>query len=174
MFALLGEIAFEAVPYVDGLEHQRRFEYAAHELIEGKPRLQWIGEGLAELRIDLSFHAAFCKPAEEMTRLREAAARHEAMALVYGSGTHEGMFVLTEIQSTSTQTDPEGRVIAMTARISLKEWVEDAPAPDVAATAPGNNEGRQSGAAPVARRERVPTAPTSSPDAVSAADIVRS
>lgn len=57
MFALLGEIQFDLITYFDGFDSQFDADYAEHALIEGKPRLQWIGDKLDEISIQLSFHA---------------------------------------------------------------------------------------------------------------------
>jgi hypothetical protein len=58
MFALLGDIRFDLPAYLEGIEEQTTYSFAEHALIAGKPRLQWTGEGLGQLRIDLvSCHA---------------------------------------------------------------------------------------------------------------------
>lgn len=48
MFALLGDVQFDLITYFDGFESQFGADFAEHALIEGKPRLQFIGDKLDE------------------------------------------------------------------------------------------------------------------------------
>lgn len=125
MFALLGDIQFDLITYFDGFESQFGADYAEHALIEGKPRLQWIGDKLDEIRIQLSFHLQFCDPERELLRLKTAKEARQAMALVLGNGDYKGWFVLTDVTATSKQTDKAGSLIAMEASITLREFVGD-------------------------------------------------
>ncbi|ARU23677.1 hypothetical protein RSSE_c3294 [Ralstonia solanacearum] len=125
MFALLGDVQFDLITYFDGFELQFGADFAEHALIEGKPRLQFVGDKLDEIRIQLAFHAYYCDPEVELAKLKKAAAAHQAMALVLGNGDYKGWFVLTEAQATSTQTDKAGTLIALEANITLREFVGD-------------------------------------------------
>jgi phage protein U len=125
MFALLGEIEFDLITYFDGFEWQAGANYAEHALIDGKPRLQFIGESLDEIRIQLAFHLQYCDPERELLKLREAKAAHRAMAFVLGNGDYKGWFVLTEVQATSRHTDKAGSLVALEASITLREFVGD-------------------------------------------------
>ncbi|OHX10254.1 hypothetical protein BI347_20875 [Chromobacterium sphagni] len=129
MFALLGEVQFDLITYFDGFESQFGADYAEHALIDGKPRLQHIGDKLDEIRIQLSFHSQYCDPEQELLKLRSALAAHQAMALVLGNGDYKGWFVLTDVTATSKQTDKAGTLIAMDANITLREFVGDKKAP---------------------------------------------
>jgi phage protein U len=129
MFALLGDIQFDLITYFDGFESQFGANFAEHALIEGKPRLQWIGDNLEEIRIDLAFHVHYCDPEAELAKLKKALAAHEAMALVLGNGDYKGWFVLTEVQATSRHTDKAGTLIALDARMVLREYVGDKAKP---------------------------------------------
>ncbi len=125
MFALLGEIQFDLITYFDGFDSQFDADYAEHALIEGKPRLQWTGDKLDEISIQLSFHAQFCDPELELLRLKSAKEAHQAMALVLGNGDYKGWFVLTQVRASSRQTDQAGTLIALEASITLREFVGD-------------------------------------------------
>ena len=46
--ALLGEITFDLITYFEGMEASFSANYAEHALIEGKPRLQWVGDNLTK------------------------------------------------------------------------------------------------------------------------------
>lgn len=125
MFALLGDVQFDLVTYFDGFESQFGADYAEHALIEGKPRLQFIGDKLDEIRIQLAFHLHYCDPEAELAKLKDALAAHQAMALVLGNGDYKGWFVLTDVQATSKHTDKAGTLIALEASITLREFVGD-------------------------------------------------
>lgn len=125
MFALLGDVQFDLITYFDGFESQFGADFAEHALIEGKPRLQFIGDKLDEIRIQLAFHLHYCDPEAELAKLKDALAAHQAMALVLGNGDYKGWFVLTDVQATSKHTDKAGTLIALEASITLREFVGD-------------------------------------------------
>lgn len=129
MYALLGDIQFDLITYVDGFESQFGADYAEHALIEGKPRLQFIGEKLDEIRIQLAFHWHYCDPEFELARLKAALRARQAMALVLGNGDYKGWFVLTDVQATSKQTTQTGTLIVLEASITLREFVGDKKTP---------------------------------------------
>ncbi len=125
MYAVLGDIQFDLITYFDGFEWRFGADYAEHGVIQGKPRLQFIGDKLDEIRLTLKFHAQYCDPEAEMVRLREAAQAHQAMAFVLGNGDYKGWFVLTEAEAISEQTDPAGTLVSVTATATLREYVGD-------------------------------------------------
>lgn len=125
MFALLGDIQFNLPTYFDGLDAQFGADFAEHPLIEGKPRLQWVGDRLDEFRIDLSFHAWYCDPEAELLRLNQSLRAHMAMSFVLGNGDYKGWFVLTDVQAMSRQTDQYGTLTCLEATITLREYVGD-------------------------------------------------
>ncbi|EHY6416292.1 phage tail protein [Escherichia coli] len=125
MFAVLGDIEFEVVTYWDGFDASFGMDYAEHARIEGKPGLQFIGEKLDEVSISLVFHDHYCQPDVELARLRDAMVAHQALALVFGNGDYRGWFVVTDIRATSQQTDGLGNVQALSAELSLKEYIGD-------------------------------------------------
>lgn len=125
MYALLGDIQFDLITYFDGMQVQFGADYAEHALIEGKPRLQFIGEKLDEFRIDLCFHVFYCDPEAELIKLQAAKKSHMAMAFVLGNGDYKGWFVLTEVQATSRETDKAGTLLSLDASITLREYVGD-------------------------------------------------
>jgi phage protein U len=170
MWAVLGTIEFTLPTYMDAMQTDEGFNYAEHALINGKPRLQWVGDNLDQHRLEMSFNRAFCDPETEIDKLRAAAQAHLAMPLVFGNGRHLGTFVITSISSELKQTDPEGTIVQMTATVNLKEFIGDPNAP--APTA--NNAGLASGVAPVAQTTKPPVpGDARNPDDVTVQKIVR-
>nr|VFK17439.1 MAG: Phage P2 GpU [Candidatus Kentron sp. LPFa] len=122
-FSILGDIQFELVHYFDGLDGRFGSDYAEHARIEGKPRLQWVGDRLDEWNIELAFHHAYCDPEREIVRLRRAQARHESLSFVLATGEYKGDFVITDCNVTSRATDSIGKLLDAKATLTLKEHV---------------------------------------------------
>jgi hypothetical protein len=57
MHALLGGIAFNLITHFEDIEESFSANYAEHALIEGKPRLQWVGQNLDEIAWHMVLHA---------------------------------------------------------------------------------------------------------------------
>ena len=123
-FALLGEVQFELITYFDGLEGKFGADYAEHARIEGKPRLQWIGDKLDEWSLNLKFHQAYCDPETELTKLRDAMDTHIPLPFVLATGDYKGEFVITDITATSEQTDTQGVLVAVDAALTLREVID--------------------------------------------------
>lgn len=129
MYAVLGEIEFDLITYFDGMEARFGSDYAEHALIGRKPKLQFVGDKLDEIRIDLVFHATYCDPEAELIRLLKAKQSHAALALVLGNGDYKGRFVITDLQATGRHTDRAGSLLAAEAQLSLKEFTGKARQP---------------------------------------------
>lgn len=126
MYAVLGEIEFEPLTGFTSLEERLGADYAEHALIGRKPRLQFVGDKLDEVRGSLRFHHSFCDPGAELTRLEQEKNKHEPMALVMGNGDHRGHFVITELTIVGKQHSPTGQEMAVEAELTLKQ-ADDTP-----------------------------------------------
>ncbi|HSA05721.1 MAG TPA: phage tail protein [Candidatus Gastranaerophilales bacterium] len=122
MFAQLGNIQFNLITYFNGIEESQKHNYAVHQTIESKPKLQYIGDELDTLTIKLNFHSSFCTPETEIKKLKSLAKSHEEQAFILGNGKYLGRYVIEEITSSTIQTDKSGNVLAIEAEIRLKEW----------------------------------------------------
>lgn len=129
MYAVLGKVQFELITYFNGYEYRGGAQFAEHGLIDRKPRLQWTGDALDEVRIVLSFHHLFCDPEAELARLIQLLRTHEAAALVLGNGAFKGYFVLTELTATTRHTDRIGTLLGLEAAITLREFTGDPAKP---------------------------------------------
>ncbi|MFA7505721.1 MAG: phage tail protein [Burkholderiaceae bacterium] len=175
MFAMLGPISFRLITYFEGLSNRRGYDYARHEVIEGKPRLQWMGDDLEEVDIDLMFHVSYCNPEAELAKLKVAGSMHTALPLIYGSGQYVGMFVIRTIRSTARQTNARGALVAVTARVSLVEHGGFGGLGGLlgAVISVVNNAARASGAGSDTRSSAPSTAHAGDPGAVPSGSIVR-
>jgi phage protein U len=122
MFAVLGEIVFDVLSSPETLEVSQTWDYAEQRVIEDTSRLQWVGDRLQTITLDLMFHAAFTDPATQLASLIAAASDHSARPLVFGNGDHRGFFVVVSIRTLSKQLGDGGEMISLTVRADLKEW----------------------------------------------------
>lgn len=123
MFALFGEIVFEMITAPEALASSRGWRYAEHRVVEGTPRLQWVGDSLETITIDMMFHASFTNPIAQMEALTLAASDHGARPLVFGNGDYRGYFVVSAISAVTTQMSDAGDTIAIKARARLTQWI---------------------------------------------------
>jgi len=125
MFAQLGNIKFDLITYFNGLDDVQKHNFAQHQTIESKPKLQFIADELDELNIKLNFHSSFCTPENEIKKLKDTAKKHQELAFILGNGKYVGKYVIEEIASTTQQSDKFGNLISIEAQIKLKEWGEN-------------------------------------------------
>lgn len=123
MYAQLGNVQFELLP-IEALDEKFSYSFAEHQVIEGKPLLQFIGDNLDEANISLRFHFTFCDPEAQFNLLKAEAARHEALPLVFANGKYLGRYVVTEISKTTVMTADNGNPLCIEARLQLKEFTE--------------------------------------------------
>jgi phage protein U len=140
MFALLGEISFQAIGSPEIFESSRRFDYAEHRVVEDRPRLQWLAAELESITLAMLFHRSFTDPAAQLAALLAAANDHQARALVLGNGVFRGFFVVESVATSDIQLGADATPIAIRVRTSLREWVPgsefDPAAPPRLATIP--------------------------------------
>ena len=122
MYAVFGEILFAVLNSPRHLESSRGFDYAEHRVVQDRPRLQWLADGLETITLELMLHVAFTNPKTQLDALNAAARDHAARALVFGNGVHRGYFVLTEINETHRHDADDGSLIWTSARVTLKEY----------------------------------------------------
>ncbi|MBP7212344.1 phage tail protein [bacterium] len=127
MFAQLGDIQFELITYFNGIEETVSYNYAEHERINNKPVLQFMGLNLQEQNIKLNFHNSFCVPEDEIKKLKTVANKAEPLKFIKGNGEYVGVFVLSEIISTTEQTSKEGDLISVQVDLRLREYTGKIP-----------------------------------------------
>ncbi len=126
MFAVLGDIEFEVVGSPESYESADGYDFPEQRVIESKPRLQWVGDELERLNLELMWHASYTNPATQLALLRATAATHLALPLVFGDGGFRGFFVIESIKVKSQQLSAGGAPIAIRVAVALKEWIADA------------------------------------------------
>lgn len=130
VYAVLGETELEIIAWLDGLDMRFAASYAEQALIGRKGVLQHTGFSPDEVKMRVLLHAQWCQPAEELARLKRIMDDTEPVAFVLGSGEYRGVFVMTDLDVTSTQTDGTGVAIAFEAEVRLKEYIGDPALPE--------------------------------------------
>jgi phage protein U len=123
MFAQLGKTVFQTLKSFGEFSEQGTANYAEHNLLDGKPRLQRTGSTLNELSIKILFHNAFCVPQDELNSLKDSRDNGEIMPLIWGNGNIEGDFVITDLQATKDEVAPNGTLFACSVSLTLKEYI---------------------------------------------------
>lgn len=125
MLASLGTIQFDGLKSFSSWSEDQEVAIVEHSLIGRAPLLEGTGLGLKNLSLSIYLHAEFCKPEEEINKLRTALTTFEILPLLLGNGKLVGEFVLQQMSVTRTQMDKEGNTFAATVSLTLKESVED-------------------------------------------------
>lgn len=122
MFAILGNIEFTVAGGISGMEQSGTADWAEHARIQGKPLLEWVGEGLDICNLTIELHPILGDPEERLRALRRAKSKHDPMAFVLGSGDYLGVYVITDVSSTTRRATSVGQTTSGVVRLSLKEY----------------------------------------------------
>ncbi|UZE21857.1 phage tail protein [Pseudomonas sp. B21-056] len=122
MFAILGDIEFTVAGGISGMEQSGSADWAEHSRIQGKPLLEWIGEGLDQCNLTIELHPVLGDPEERLRALRRAKSKHEPLAFVMGSGEYLGAYVIREISNAIRRSTAVGQINAATVQVSLAEY----------------------------------------------------
>lgn len=126
MYAQLGDIRFQGLFGFDSFKGKRSQALAQHALIDGKPKLQKLGDMLEEIQLDIQLHSRFCNPESEIGRLHSLCADGQILPLITGTGELVGNFTIAEVGRAYNHLDPRGRIIWARVGINLIEVADDA------------------------------------------------
>lgn len=122
MYAQLGTIIFEGLNGFDTFDRTRETDYAEHALIDGKPRLQRLGDKLETIAITLTLHASFCDPQGQINALDVARANGQVMALLNGSGDYLGQYIIKRLSESAQHLASDGKIIWSRLSVDLTEY----------------------------------------------------
>lgn len=122
MFALLGDIEFTVAGGITGMDQRGTTDWAEHARIQGKPLLEWIGEGLDETSLSIELHPKLGDPEKRWQALRDAKSKHQPLALVLGSGDYLGPHVIADLSLQHRRMSATGQLTAATVQLSLREY----------------------------------------------------
>lgn len=120
-----GDIVFQAsadtVKTWDKLRRSRKASYAAHEVAEGKARLEFTGIDLQDVDLEVRLDARFANPAREAEALLDVQAAGEPRPLILG-GTPLGKYVLQDVTERVERTDGKGRTLTSRVKLRFREY----------------------------------------------------
>ncbi|QIH08915.1 MULTISPECIES: phage tail protein [unclassified Pseudomonas] len=122
MFAILGDIEFTLAGGITGMEQRGSADWAEHPRIQGKPLLEWIGEGLDEYSLTIELHSVLGDPEARLRALQAAKKKHEPLAFVMGSGQYLGPYVIVDLSNAIHRATDNGQIRSATVQVSLKEY----------------------------------------------------
>lgn len=122
MFAILGEIEFTVAGGISGMEQRGSADWAEHPRIQGKPLLEWIGEGLDEYSLTIELHSVIGDPEARLRALQAAKKKHEPLAFVMGSGQYLGPYVIVDLSNAIRRATDKGQIRSATVQVGLKEY----------------------------------------------------
>lgn len=125
MYAMLGDVRFELLQGFERLEAQHEARFAKHDVLQGRPRLQAMGNELTELRIGIKLHWLLGNPDTAYKGLLAALEAQQAVSLVFGSGRFAGWFVIERLAERTLIQDGQGRTAARELDVELTEFVGD-------------------------------------------------
>lgn len=121
-WGILGDIEFEVLSHPSAQSERTTADYAEHARIQGKPKLEWIGEGLDELSLEIGLHVAVGDPEARVRQLKKAKSDHDPLPYVLGSGDFRGIYLITALDVTTRKTDNLGRLYAALVSLTLREY----------------------------------------------------
>lgn len=124
MYCLLGNIVFEPLN-ITSFNETHAVTWAEHQVLDGKPRLQALGEQLVSLDFSLRLHHKMGGVERRYQELLQAQSQQQALALVWGRNQYKGLFVIDSIRSQTLFTDKYGHALCRELSISLKEFAHD-------------------------------------------------
>lgn len=125
MYCTLGTIEFELHTSPTAESDSLEISYAEMELINQPTKLQPTGRSLLTKEFEIYLNQSFCKVADQIKALNDAATNYDALALLYGNGKLAGDFVITSIGTKTEERDMVGNLIAATLTVTLKEFIAD-------------------------------------------------
>lgn len=126
MYAQLGNIIFTPVKGFTEVSFTSETNLVEHALIDGKPKLQRVGENLENLDVSILFDIAFCNPQAEIDALKSSRQAGEVMPLIMGNGRFVGNYVIRTVDQTNANEAPDGTLLQAEVSLTLIEYANEA------------------------------------------------
>lgn len=126
----LGDVVFEAsdeiVRTIRNVKLQGSAKYAEHEVIGGKPLLEFTGLDADSFTFDMFFSTSLgVIPIDEAKKLREIRDKGEAVLFVLdGEPQGVGLWAITQLSEDWEHMDKNGSPHYLSVSVSLKEYTE--------------------------------------------------
>lgn len=124
---LIGSAGYARLTSPVSHDIEKKADYAEHQVMDGKPVLQFIGLALDDLSLSFYFHEDFSSPQTAWTELVGMLESGTAFPVSMGDGRYLGMYVLDRLTQTASVMSEAGSLRAFECRVSLKEYVQLQP-----------------------------------------------
>lgn len=125
MYAMIGTVRFELLQSFTNLSETHAASFAKHDVLQGRPRLQAMGNDLTQVNFTAHLHWRLGNPDTAYRALVAACESQTAQAFVTGSGRFVGWFVIESVEAQTKLQDSSGRTAAREVKVSLIEFVGD-------------------------------------------------
>lgn len=122
MFAQLGSIIFNGMKSFNTLDTTNETNIVEHAIIEGKPKLQKVGEKLDTIQMTMMFSDSFCNVQAEIDALNDARKAVEVMPLIMGDGLLIGDYVIKTLKVKRTDAAMNGKLLQAEVQVDLIEF----------------------------------------------------
>jgi phage protein U len=169
LFATLGPLKLALYVAPTSWSETAETALVEHKVAEGKPVLEWVGDELRKVDLDIALNEFYCDPPAVAKQLEEMRASRKGWPLIRGNGQPDGEWAIKSIKTKIERADREGVATSLVLTLAL---VESPPRPEanrVSRPAVGRP-------APSAPRVAAPTTRTETivnPDGVSFGKIMR-
>lgn len=137
-YAKLGSIEFTPLNGFNTFNKKGSSNYAEHQLLNSKNKLQPTGENLKEIRLSMRLLAhAMGQTETDFTPIVGIEQRlimldaykrfNTAVELIWGNGSSEGYYVITSIEENVLKQFPDGTKMIVDVSVDLKEYYEPEP-----------------------------------------------
>lgn len=96
-------------------------EYAAHDVIEGKPHKQFVAEASEDATLGLRLHFDYCNPREIIDALQSLRLARTVFGLGTSSGFIYGVYVIAGVSVAPAWTLDDGTLLLATVDVTLED-----------------------------------------------------
>lgn len=121
-WAILGDFEFDIITSPQAYSDRAGTVWSEHALIKGKPQLEYSGDELDEIQLEIKLHANLTNTHKQIEALKRIQKQHKPLPFVLGDGIHKGYFVIVSIDNNHEKTLPGGKSRVATLSITLKEY----------------------------------------------------
>lgn len=122
---LLFEVSTERVFTFDNFTHKVASRYAKHELCNGVPVLEFLGEDTSKITLTITLTASLgVNPGYEIKRIQELVLNGDAEWLIIGNEVvGNSRFVITEASTRAISYDGEGHVLVAQLDLTFESYI---------------------------------------------------
>src|SRR4051812_9103190 len=125
MYAQIGDIILSGNYGFNSFTSNDGNNVVEHALIEGKPKLQSIGQNLTKLSFSININSAFVNPEAEIAKWKQYVSDSTPVPITLGTGEFLGFFILTSANSDIGQTNNDGGIIQCSLDVAASEFVSE-------------------------------------------------